>query len=802
MSLAFLRLTQLKLSVKPSIDGRSARLSESVDNAALIERDKRSPQTMKRDHLAYGMFLASSLIVAGCGKDAHMPITLSIGTNTPATTAAAERSNIGDDDDTDTERASEDLSDEPIVVRFELADKAFNVEKSIRVTLRNNTDQPIRIWDPEVEPGENQCSFHFTNVTTGECFVARKRASENRGDWRKLYGDRAITEIAPGDDIRLSMDVEWKWTGLPCPNSNNRFSISLQFESIASRDSVQESLWTGKIQCTPVEATLIAPTWSSPHQYLQHGFPEKAIELMAADPRWITTNDDFWRKPLHCAASYGHPSAVRWLLDHGADVNDTATNAFTPLHLTRNPQVIAMILETKPDWSGMRETPLQCAAAQFARHDSPKEKEKWRNIVEVYLKADVDYDLITAIHLDDRERVTEILLESPHLADECQGQSPLRAAAALGRLDICGDLIDRYHVDVNDFQRGAGYPIIKEALQFPSVVKLLIDHGADVKTRIMFQGVKVGASLIDDEATVLHYAAHHGVSETMTLLIEAGVDIFAKTKGRAQTALELSAMSGDVDKVRAIVQHPMFATVDLALRQSMLDKSLWVAATFPAEGEKPNRLLKLLVEHGANPNVNEGDRPLIQAVASSRHSRDDRRRRIDFLLEHGGSLDFVSAIAIGDLETVRRLLDQEAASVNPRDEGYPCLTTAVELNDMEIVKELLKAGFDINIGNQSAYRGALGETPLHCAVAYQQYEMVEFLLNSDADVNALDDEENAPLHRWGNSKIARLLLARGARLDTRNAYGDTLLDLSRKSQRGARAEVDKLFRQFGNAHTD
>jgi len=86
--------------------------------------------------------------------------------------------------------------------------------------------------------------------------------------------------------------------------------------------------------------------------------------------------------------------------------------------------------------------------------------------------------------------VKAILSQSPRLADEHQWRSPLRTATSLGRLEICRYLIERFHVDVNGFDRGAGFPIIKEALDDPKIVRLLIASGADLKTRITVRGTQ------------------------------------------------------------------------------------------------------------------------------------------------------------------------------------------------------------------------------------------------------------------------------------------------------------------------
>src|SRR5207249_3435227 len=104
-----------------------------------------------------------------------------------------------------------------------------------------------------------------------------------------------------------------------------------------------------------------------------------------------------------------------------------------------------------------------------------------------------------------------ILVKSPALADDFQGESPLRVAASRGHFEICKYLLDNFRVDVNDFKRGNGYPIIKEALAYPKIVRLLIEHGADLKTRITWRGGRTGIWIRGDGDTTLHYEADTSV---------------------------------------------------------------------------------------------------------------------------------------------------------------------------------------------------------------------------------------------------------------------------------------------------
>jgi ankyrin repeat protein len=417
-------------------------------------------------------------------------------------------------------------------------------------------------------------------------------------------------------------------------------------------------------------------------------------------------------------------------------------------------------------------------------------------------------DILTAIQRDDLARVKAILNKSPDLADNFQGRSPLRNAASLGRLEICRFLIREHHVDVNDVERGAGFPIIKEALAFPQVVRLLIESGADLKTRITpYYGT--GVWIINVEATALHYAASDGVPETVTLLIDSGVDVFAVAQDKhyedsKQTALEVAACFGKADNAEAIIRHPKFVAADRQLRQALLNKCLHVGA-FPsalAQGAQRAKLLKVLVENGADPNFATNGVTAMQIAANEIHPTHEKenaqiKQLIAVLTEHGAKVDLFSAVAIGDVEQVRRLLKLDPKSADSRGpDGYPALHFAVGMDYKDIIAALLEAGCDVNIRSKSKTTGHLGETALHSAAFWGRYEIAKQLIDAKADVNARSDRKSTPLHdaaRMANVKLTQLLLENGATPDARDRDGTTPLDWCRELNAKNADEIEKIF---------
>ncbi len=550
---------------------------------------------------------------------------------------------------------------------------------------------------------------------------------------------------------------------------------------------------------------------------LESGKSEKAIAVLEADPHWKSFRDDDDLTPLHYAAQVGDVEAVAWLLNNGADVNATAYNNFTPLHLAENPKVVALILQKKPDLTlqGLGTTALQDAAKNLVNPGRADEEDSWFEVIRLMLDAGAEYDIITAIHLDDLDRVKTIIEESPELASRFRLDSPLRTAATLGRLEICQYLIHERHVDVNDFEGGHGYPIIKGALAYPNVVRLLIESGADLKTRITWRECRSGIWLIGDAATALHYAAYDGVPETIDLLIDNGVDIFARSlrgvqETDYQTALEVASLFGKADNARAILKHPHFAEADAQIRQKLVDKCLLIGAHSPKglfqRDYKWPQMVELLLENGANPNGNEDGMTVMMIVANEIHPNDLKQNReardiVASLVRHGATLDIFSAVAIGDEAQVSRLLKEnpEAAS-SRRPDGYPALHFAVGLNYRGIVEVLLKSGCNVDIRNKCNGTGYTDETALHNAAFWGRYDIAKLLIESGADVNALTDRRNTPLHeaaQCGSVRVLKLLLESGAKPDAVDKNGETPLDWCRQQNHTNAFEVESIIRAHG-----
>ena len=113
-----------------------------------------------------------------------------------------------------------------------------------------------------------------------------------------------------------------------------------------------------------------------------------------------------------------------------------------------------------------------------------------------------------------------------------------------------------------------------------------------------------------------------------------------------------------------------------------------------------------------------------------------------------------AAIAGGDSETVR-ILVEGGAEVNAVDNfGEPALHAAIDGENREIVRILVTAGADVDAKN------SFGETALHSAILKGDSESVRILVEAGADVDITDAFGDSALSRAvheGNKEILQIL---------------------------------------------
>lgn len=145
-----------------------------------------------------------------------------------------------------------------------------------------------------------------------------------------------------------------------------------------------------------------------------------------------------------------------------------------------------------------------------------------------------------------------------------------------------------------------------------------------------------------------------------------------------------------------------------------------------------------------------------------------------------GEIDVFEAALLGHVDRLRELLDRDAALLNAyAADGFYPLGLAAYFKQPAAVRLLLDRGADPH----QAARNPAKVTALHAAVSSNQLEIVGWLLDAGADVNARQQMDYTPL--MGAAANARLeildlLLAHGADPALRTTDGKSAADLARE----------------------
>jgi Ankyrin repeats (3 copies)/Ankyrin repeat len=134
----------------------------------------------------------------------------------------------------------------------------------------------------------------------------------------------------------------------------------------------------------------------------------------------------------------------------------------------------------------------------------------------------------------------------------------------------------------------------------------------------------------------------------------------------------------------------------------------------------------------------------------------------------------------GHVDVARLLLDHGAHANSSCGGTFP-LRRAYDGRHPKVMRLLLEYGADVDIQDDTAFG-----TLLHDASFDGQTEIVDLLLQYDADVNARGFENQTALHMAsckGHFDIAQLLLEYGADVHAKNDSTETLLDYARRNER-------------------
>lgn len=260
------------------------------------------------------------------------------------------------------------------------------------------------------------------------------------------------------------------------------------------------------------------------------------------------------------------------------------------------------------------------------------------------------------------------------------------------------------------------------------------------------------------------------------------------------TPLMLASLFGSADMVRLLLEHGADPNVSA--------KSGATALLFAVGDLKK---VQLLLDRGASVNVRSslGNTPLIAAAAYP-----DNLKVIQLLLEKGAdpqakNLNNISALTaavfVGNSAAARILLDRGCKPEKIRNFfgafGLPTLALAAVNGDREIVDLLLSHGADPNDAD-----GTFAGHPLNWGLMGQNPEVALRLIDAGADINRATPNGKIPplllstYFENGDLSVAKAILAHGADPAAAGAKGETALTWAHR--RGF-PELSAIFSKAG-----
>jgi len=353
------------------------------------------------------------------------------------------------------------------------------------------------------------------------------------------------------------------------------------------------------------------------------------------------------------------------------------------------------------------------------------------------------------------------------------GAATIHEAAAAGDLAAVRALLQSDPGLVNRRERGTT-PLHEAARQgHLDVVKLLVEHGADLNVRDMSGLTPLRLALGYQRKEVADWLRRQGALETVP-----------RPGGPATPAVRVpgnaSPGSSQTNPPPAL-QAPVLPPAPYVAVQP---RTPAITSNPPARAFTPDAPLDPLlfpIHEAAQVGDAEHIKRLLRTWPELLEAQDDKGLTpLHVAAAHGRSLVAEALLARrANVHAVTRF-------------GWVPLHLAATNGDPATIKALLAYGAQVQARTRN------DETPLILACRFGRVAAAQLLLEARSDPNAVEKTSGAtPLHlaaAAGSEPLARLLIARGARINALDQYGDTPLSLAMGT---GRDDLIQYLRQQG-----
>ncbi|XP_057299481.1 uncharacterized protein LOC130630100 [Hydractinia symbiolongicarpus] len=458
-------------------------------------------------------------------------------------------------------------------------------------------------------------------------------------------------------------------------------------------------------------------------------------EIIGKDKKYL-------KPPLHKAIIKNNNEILSMLVHNGALVNKQDDAGNTPLYLAAlcgHLENVKILVENKAD------VDLQIKQ----KEDSPLHIAVGRGhttIIEYLLKQGADINLMNT-----------------------EG-TPLYLAVDSNRMSCVKLLIDN-NADVNMYVEMCGTPLWRGvAKKDKNVIELLLNNEADVdlqKER--------------DNSTPLYKAVDLKWEEGVKLLIANAADINISNNDYPPLSRAV------LNKSKNIVELLLSNGADI----NALSKSNLTALQLAIKCKAPKEIIDLLKQYEVKANL-------------ARIDLDDKSTAISEKMEY-----LLSCIELNDTARVKIWLAKLSAHINDdvldknKRHLQPPLHKASKKNNQEILSMLINHGALVN----KLEKDKDGYTPLYLAVHCGHLENVKILVKNKAEVNLqIKSKQDAPLHaaaRNGHTDVLNYLLQQNADVNVMNTEGTSLYTAVDSDQISCvkilldnNADINKYVKQF------